>query len=462
MKAIFLVACCTVLASGCTAPWYRQSLSEPYPLLPAATTLPEAQEDASLDTPTPSPRSTEPSHTVDETALARVIAELEAAGPLDPELKQGLVADLRKTKPELWEATVQVYRSAIAYRQQLAQREPEPEPILSAAAAEEAVVSAASQTAHEKAVDRLPAALEILAPPPAPPTDVYPDPKLPPELLGHASQVVRAEAENVTAQLSPKPDHETSAPVQPVSHTSEPAAVELTWQEHLEEAIAGLEAAAGSNPQNLAGLRHQVALRMLCLAAGQREEALQPIAGLSPAQQDFWAKQFYGLATYLDHEQLSDPGDRAAAALHYLNDATAQLAELSTLRVRNLAFCSEVKSYGVYTKFDKYEFRPQQEVLLYAEVENFRSEETEEGFVTALRSSYQILDSRGQRVEAKEFPVTEELCQSRRRDFFMRYFIWIPKRIYDGTYTLQLTIEDVKNQKFNQASIEFEVKEAGS
>jgi glycine/D-amino acid oxidase-like deaminating enzyme len=64
------------------------------------------------------------------------------------------------------------------------------------------------------------------------------------------------------------------------------------------------------------------------------------------------------------------------------------------------------------------------------------------------------------RVESKELPVTREVCHNRRRDFFMRYFINIPQRIYDGTYTLKLTIEDVKNQKFNQASIKFEVQGA--
>ena len=89
-----------------------------------------------------------------------------------------------------------------------------------------------------------------------------------------------------------------------------------------------------------------------------------------------------------------------------------------------------------------YEFHSGQEVLLYAEVENFKSAATEQGFHTALRSSYQILDNRGARVDQKEFEITEEHCQNPRRDYFIRYFVWMPKRIYGGTYTLQLTIED--------------------
>ena len=47
----------------------------------------------------------------------------------------------------------------------------------------------------------------------------------------------------------------------------------------------------------------------------------------------------------------------------------------------------------------------------------------------------------------------------RRRDFFMRYFIDMPTRIYDGEYTLKLTIEDLKGQTSGEAIIPFTIKE---
>ena len=40
----------------------------------------------------------------------------------------------------------------------------------------------------------------------------------------------------------------------------------------------------------------------------------------------------------------------------------------------------------------------------------------------------------------------------------MRYFIYLPKQMYDGTYTLQLTIEDIQSQKVGQAALEFTIK----
>ncbi len=140
-------------------------------------------------------------------------------------------------------------------------------------------------------------------------------------------------------------------------------------------------------------------------------------------------------------------------------EAATRLGEQATLSVKNLAFCTEVTSFGVYKPFAKEEFRAGQEVLVYAEVENFKSRRSEKGYHTALRSSYQILDEHGARVDAQEFDVTEEHCQNLRRDYFLRYHIWMPKRIYGGHYTLQLTIEDTLSQKIGQSSLEFTIKE---
>ena len=103
---------------------------------------------------------------------------------------------------------------------------------------------------------------------------------------------------------------------------------------------------------------------------------------------------------------------------------------------------------------------PDQEVILYAEVENFAAEPTPKGFHTALRSSYQIFDSRGQRVAEHDFAVAEEYCQNPRRDFFIGYRLRLPNRIYPGKHTLQLTIEDQKSQKVGQAPIELTIRDS--
>ena len=71
--------------------------------------------------------------------------------------------------------------------------------------------------------------------------------------------------------------------------------------------------------------------------------------------------------------------DRAAEAKKSLDEAACKLGESAPLVVRGLAFSTEIQSYGCHTRFARDEFAPEQEVLLYAEVENFTSERTPKG-----------------------------------------------------------------------------------
>ena len=173
------------------------------------------------------------------------------------------------------------------------------------------------------------------------------------------------------------------------------------------------------------------------------------------------AKELDGLSTWLATEQTPDAARRAAETQPVLADALGQLAEAAQLVVRNLAICTEIHSYGCVKRFEKYKFQPNQEVLLYAEVDNFRSQPTAKGYHTALKSSYQIFDARGQHVAEHAFATTEEYCQNRRRDFFIGYHLRVPKDLTPGRYSLRLAIEDTTCQKAGQAAIEFEVKTEG-
>jgi hypothetical protein len=95
---------------------------------------------------------------------------------------------------------------------------------------------------------------------------------------------------------------------------------------------------------------------------------------------------------------------------------------------------------------------------LYAEIENFSSKRTAEGYVTSLQGSYQIFNTGGNRIADHTFPVEQETCRNRRRDYFIPFRMWMPKKIYPGDYVLQLTIEDTQAQRFGQSSIQFKIK----
>ncbi|MDA7977960.1 MAG: hypothetical protein MPJ50_04215 [Pirellulales bacterium] len=229
------------------------------------------------------------------------------------------------------------------------------------------------------------------------------------------------------------------------------------WQQSLDETIALLERQTVDVPRSDAEVKEHAFLRMLYLMAEREEDALRPIQGIPAISQDFWIEEIYGLAEYLDHEAFPTASKRAAAAMERFAKAHRRLAELANLRIKQAMFCREVKSYGVTTPFAKDVFQPQETVLLYAEIENFRSTPGPEGYRTKLRGSYIIQNEAKQRVAEEVLAPIEDICQNERRDFFLNYFVKLPPQIYPGRYKLILTIEDTQAQRFGTTTVEFEI-----
>lgn len=229
------------------------------------------------------------------------------------------------------------------------------------------------------------------------------------------------------------------------------------WQACVTAAIEALENEFAWSDDDTDVAQREAKLRMLYLVANDRVRAAQPIADLKPHEQEFWSHQLHALALLLDREQIPSSHRRAAAALAQLQVAEQKLAEGSGLQLKNLAFCTDVVSFGVYEEFGSNVFQPEQEVQLYVEVENFSAVPSSQGYETAFRGSYRILDSSGQPVFEHTYPTGSEICRNRRRDLFIRYRMWMPKRMNPGRYTLELEVEDVKGKKFGQTTQEFTV-----
>jgi hypothetical protein len=260
-----------------------------------------------------------------------------------------------------------------------------------------------------------------------------------------------------------------------------PSASADPWRTHVERAIEALEKELEGTPaertnqlatatpavseeefRSQAERQRQRAhkeahLRLLYLAAQRNTDAARGIESFPPAEQEFWKHQVHGMGVFLDEQGAPVPDRRARLALRELQEGLHHLAAASGLDVRNLAFCPQVFGFGNYVEFSPYEFRPNQEVLLYAEIDNFAAESRPDGYETELQGSYQIFDITGRRVADHVFPPEKEVCRNRRRDYFVPFRMYMPKRIAPGPYTLQLTVEDLKGRKFGQASIRFAI-----
>lgn len=412
-------------------------------------------------------------HPANDADLGALAAELQATSALSPGEKQALLDDLRQSDPALWPKLVHQFRLALAYRNRgegpgaRGQGNDEGSAAADSASMGKHSMADADGTSNTTAADAERTHAQpteksqtntVESDKAAPSEPALRPPRKNAEMKSDGKLAGGKSGDDAKTKTDSKSNAAASDP--PGSQASSEAQLALT------KAILTLEGQAShpSATSAASDLARQTQLRMLYLAAGRRDDALRPIEGLSTVQQEFWTKEIYGLATYLDHEKSAGtdhPADferRAAEAALHLRDAAERLAELATPAVHNLAFCKEVSSFGVFKKFPKYEFKPGDEALLYCEIENLKAESTDKGYRTSIKARYEIQDSRGERVAEQEFPGGDDYCARPRRDFFIPYFVSIPKRIGEGTYTLKLTVEDTQTQKTGQGSIQFSVK----
>lgn len=199
--------------------------------------------------------------------------------------------------------------------------------------------------------------------------------------------------------------------------------------------------------------------RLVNMAIGDIEAAQEPIAELEEQSQTFFRETLKGLQEATDGNGHPSESRRLSKALESHRKAGASLSEAASLKIVNPAFCTEVASFGVLTRFPKFEFRAGQEVLLYCELENFVSKKVQGGFETQLQGNYEIIDSNGKRAFEQLLPEDTDFCANRRQDFYIAYRLHLPSKIASGKYELRLVVEDMFGHKYAQANVPFRVVE---
>ncbi len=234
------------------------------------------------------------------------------------------------------------------------------------------------------------------------------------------------------------------------------------WRDRLSGAIAGLEAELESGENADHAFRNEAILRLLYLADGQHDAAVEPVSAATDEEREFWAHEMYGLSILLDEGRKASIPRRATEAVAELREANEQLSSLGDLVINNMTFCRAVSTFGIYEEFGEFEFAPGQATLVYIELDNFRSEDTSKGKRLSFAGSYQILDSYGRILVDRELAKYEERAQRPRRDFFLHYRIAMPPaaQIGPGEYTLQLSVVDNVGQQTALSRVDFKIAES--
>ena len=407
--------------SGCiVTPWSERLVNRETPDVAVEVTKVEENEPAVTD-----PRVL---------AIQEVLADLEEFGTLDRATQASLKADLSDVPPSMWPGYITQVRAMIAYRKKGNEPTDKDSPEEDESPSPPSMTSLGKKETITRKAEFRDSPIQR-----KPPGRILPPPSF----------------------LDRTPDRQER--VAPSSYTTAPVAT-ASWQAHVADAARELEAklektqddsSEGAPSEEV--LSEHARLRLLYLLAGRRDEAFRSMDLVDPALAEFWSNELFGLDTWLDTEAIPDASDRAARAKESFDLAAARLGAAAPLVVHELAFCTKINSFGDIVRFDTYDFVPGQEVLVYAEVDNFTIESTVDGYRTSLAISYQILDSEGRVVGNHDFAPSEDSCGSARRDFYVMCRFQMPERIYDGEHTLKLSLEDHGGNKLGDSSITFRI-----
>jgi hypothetical protein len=424
-----------------------------------------------------------------EPDLSGVIDQLQQIRQIDPTAEQKLLEVLRQTPAHSWPLVAEQFRASLAYREQLVfgERSAGAAILNGPAVSRPSARIGALTDPRGVESDGVPSEAFARSTPYSTPASKGAHPAIRPQEEASAAPAEFASdgpvypigAMPVAAQLSAAPQqstkgHSTESRTevlqasfntlgQPTDSTGRPisAGAVHDWRQLAEMAADELSHLAPASPTTTAEVHQHITLRVLRLLTGDTEQALEPIPHISPIEQDYWSRQLFALAAYLDHHAQADGKRRAAASVTHLDEAVSSLRELGSLSVRNLSFCKNVYGYGAIDPYEADRFAPGEHVTLYVEVENYHSRSTEKGFCTSLGSTYEILSEDGKRVGGGEIPDVDDCCRSRRRDFHIQYGLTLPASLTPGRYRLILLIKDRQSDKIGQATVAFEIGGAG-
>ncbi|QDV64699.1 hypothetical protein [Crateriforma conspicua] len=205
--------------------------------------------------------------------------------------------------------------------------------------------------------------------------------------------------------------------------------------------------------------RREIITRHLMVLAGKPDAAVEGIEGLTREEQEYLRHQLMGLWTIIDPAGHPVPSRRFHSALPQMREGIKHLAaSTDSLEVKSMAFCTAVDWYGQYKEFDEAVFKPEADVILYCEVDNFTAKQVGEGYETHLQGSYTIYNADNRKVLSQLLPADKQVSRNYLRDYFIAYGMKIPTALTAGKYRLELTMEDLNGKKYGQSSIDFEVK----
>ncbi len=234
----------------------------------------------------------------------------------------------------------------------------------------------------------------------------------------------------------------------------------------LEQELADWEKLPSGKPADeLEWLRRQTDLRLLYLIDGRSADSLRVIESLPEKEQEFWQSMMLAMESYRRGDGSVPRADQLTETREYVRTASRQLQPLSTMRIRRLNFCNRIEGFGTFSVFPTSDFNAGQPLLLYAEIENYKSTLTSDGqhrSVFAAMIEF-IREGETEPIASRtiRLPEIEDLCSAERTDYFQSYELTVPS-LSPGKYILRLRVRDQLSQQTATSELPFDIRPLGS
>lgn len=219
----------------------------------------------------------------------------------------------------------------------------------------------------------------------------------------------------------------------------------ITWKDSLEATIEHLKDELGSldpRSQDAVDLTHY--LNVLD-SLGSNQSFVDLASRLEELRSELPPHQFQAI-----EHLINGSGKAGSSLIAQLKTAVNQVAKTANLQLVNAAFCTQVDGFGDYVPFEQNRFRPDDEVLLYCELENFSQEPVNDphsaGYRCRFDAQLEFLNADGSFDFVKSYTDIKDVCRNQREDFYLFFRFRIP-RLKTGMHRLQIRITDKVGRK---------------
>lgn len=227
----------------------------------------------------------------------------------------------------------------------------------------------------------------------------------------------------------------------------------------LEKQLAEWPRKPSGKPQKPAEWRQkQTDLRLLYMIAGRSAESVRIIDSLPEGEQEFWQSLMLSMNRYRDTAEDSTRSEQLTESLDHLKTAARSLQPLSQLSIRRVMLCDRIDGFGSVVAYRTSNFEPGQRILVYAELQNFKSELTADGkYRSEFSATIEFMrEGEDEVVEEIKVPLIEDLCDVERTDYFQSFELTLPA--LEGSYFMRIQLHDQLSRQKADSKLEFSVR----